>query len=206
MTDRVALLRAVRVDPFDLHARAVYADYLAEHGDAGDRLDADYIHDALRGSTDYAVDAFARACARIPGDPEAAVRYGFAWKVEYATLDEFLAAAPALFAAEPVVVVRVGDRRPVRADTYYCWWYWRDTWGEADELPGKIFRRLPGGRGRVLPHDDGTYYRAYPSRAAADADLSAALVNHGRRLAGLDPLPDETLIRLYRADAFEVTA
>lgn len=204
MTDRAALLRAVLVDPFDLHARAVYADYLAEHGDAGDRLDADSIHAALRGSTDYAVTAFARACARIPGDPGVAVRYGFAWKVEYATLDEFLAAAPALFAAEPVVVVRVGDRRPIQAGTSYFWWYWRGVSAEADDLPGAVFRRLPGGRGRIRPYDDGTDYRAYPSRATANADLSAALVNHGRRLAGLDPLPDETLTRLYRADAFEV--
>lgn len=43
MTDRVALLKAVHADPVNPLPKLVFADWLDDHGDDGDRLWAEFI-------------------------------------------------------------------------------------------------------------------------------------------------------------------
>ena len=92
--------------------------------------------------------------------------------------------AAALFGAQPITAVTLSDRLPYWNGFGYCW-YSSERVGEryvemeGAELPGHLFARV----------DSATNAFGSPSPAAARDALSAALVAHGRELAGLPPLP-----------------
>jgi hypothetical protein len=105
------------------------------------------------------------------------------------TTRAFLDRAAALFAAHPVTAVRLIDRHPEPAPGGQVRWV---------DMPAGRARALAAGPPRRLaPGPDvppelfaaGLPRSPFATAALADAGLSAACVRHGRRLAGLPPLP-----------------
>jgi uncharacterized protein (TIGR02996 family) len=127
---------------------------------------------------------------------EMIVRRGFVAHVELLTA-AFLAHAAGLFAAQPVVSVRLTDRVPaehvssIDTRTYphrRPFWFVGSQTGinerERHWIPPEIGRLIvgdtkPGGRDAVY----------FDSADAANAALSAACVHYARNLCGLPPLP-----------------
>jgi uncharacterized protein (TIGR02996 family) len=108
-------------------------------------------------------------------------------------LAAFQGHAAALFAAQPITAVRLGDREPRENGLREKPWFWVTTADFGDEpnhLPRDL-RPLPGcawmDLGPAPQWDTQGHY--YSSADAAHAALSAACVRRGRLLAGLPPLP-----------------
>ena len=57
MTDREALLRAILLDPEDLTARRIYADWLLDHGNMLGQEYAAFIHGQINGQPGFVQDA-----------------------------------------------------------------------------------------------------------------------------------------------------
>lgn len=90
--------------------------------------------------------------------------------------------AKELFAAHPIERVTLSDKRPLQTDDAFGRGHPAFVWFSGPALAATSPHHLP----------DSLVYgcRAfYPTRDAALAALSAACVRHGRKLAGLPPLP-----------------
>ena len=120
--------------------------------------------------------------------------------------------AAELFASQPVLTVVLSDREPYQSDDHdsggWCAWFSRrfliGPTGERDasSIPDEVFDLMTGHsrtlNGRHLTSDEDIC--RFHTRAAAMDALSAALVQWGRRLAGLTALPSPEQIARTRAD------
>jgi uncharacterized protein (TIGR02996 family) len=130
---------------------------------------------------------------REPGGPMWVWNRGFICAV-HVPAAAFLEHAAELFEAHPITSVRLTDREPHLTNGLAGMaerWGWGPT-GYEDQpsarTPDKLLILLDG----QMADETGffsTAWRFYPTREAADAALSRACCQYGRRLVGLPPLP-----------------
>jgi len=213
VTDRDALLAAIRRDPADDTLRLAFADWCEEHGYEG------WAYLIRSGGPDPYVSPPGMSCDVhfYPG-PAAGTTYtvklaegiaGVSFVVRRGFVDEirlplraFLAHAPTIFAAHPVTGVVLGDREPAQHTIAhpdgppgnFGWWADPDDDrgvldDHPEELPRDVWSLLIGYR----PHrGTATHWKWFPTRDAALSALSLACVAHGRQVAGLSPPPAPT--------------
>lgn len=176
MSDGEALLRSILAAPADDAPRLVYADWLEDHGEG--RRAAD-IRWGVRSRAALTCSAPSVETFWCDGSSYT-VRRGFIESVRFSTAD-FLAHAADLFAAHPIMAVRLTDRRPssgFAGDGQWGWWE-SDNWPNIDEdIPTEIAEAFADKAGHT-----GWFW--YPTREAAHAALSSACVAYGRAEAGL---------------------
>lgn len=211
-----ALLRDVLEHPDEDAVRLIYADWLADQGDM-DR--AEFVREQIANARQYTATKHVPATGnpelaivermpdflRLPGESidnfgwngtgatrieydsgaEAEWSRGFVHRVEL-PLAEFVrdGVAAAIFSAHPVQEVRLTDRVccPLYV-TVYSWVTSRDEPAEDEfEVPEALWNLLTGWIALGCN-------KCYSSPAEADADLSAACVKYGRRVAGLEAVP-----------------
>jgi uncharacterized protein (TIGR02996 family) len=197
MTDGDALLRAVLLDPACDTARLVYTDWLEENGQ---HERAVWLRAAVREKLGPFVfppgtpAVFAVLCGEsgdwdMMGRPSAVkladaipgvsytVSRGFVSAVT-CTQADFLAHAASIFAAHPVERVTITGTEPEQINQFPGTSQWTFFVGDA---------AVEGGSRRHIAHRLWVHIKRswYPTRAAADAALSAACVAYGRALAGL---------------------
>lgn len=206
MTDREALHRAILLDPEDLTARRIYADWLLEYGNMLGQEYAAFIHGQLDGRPGFVQTSHwpAQSHAMWAGEPFNRLpwdcarwewRGGFIEVLDCTTLD-FLHNARELFACQPIREVRLRDREPYNGSgLMWSWKIWAGSWaGEAPyAIPEGVYRAYvehalktrqpriregsdPIDRIRTLP---------FESRVVAHSWLSRSCVLYGRQLAGL---------------------
>jgi uncharacterized protein (TIGR02996 family) len=131
-----------------------------------------------------------------PAGPLLLVKRGFVEEVR-CSLEEFIGAAPALFAAQPVTDVVLTDRGAhwyILDDEDPRIWFAADGGGTAAAgcapalLPPELFGRLGGKPGLVL-FDPYQRTALFNSNRTAERALSLACVEYGRELAGVRPGP-----------------
>lgn len=216
MTTRDLLLRNILERPDDLPARQVYADYLEEHREEAlaEFIRVQIAVEPMRNSahwrgaprtkrvlllnkerkiklpseirplgwqysfngTNWRAPAWQRAfqdtCALT-------VRNGFPYQLA-CTLEWFTEAnAREAFGKWPIESVVLVDRRPIESGGEFLWFYHKsmEPSGQDHWIPNRIVHL-------VIRHS------FHPTEAAAYADLDAACVAYGRRLAGLPALKE----------------
>jgi len=123
-------------------------------------------------------------------------RRGFVEAISLSTQD-FLDNAARLFAAAPILEVRLSDKAAYHAiiegDGRPCWTWWKTLWGgKESQLPPELWEILvPKDRSYIIPWDNITIYNK-PTEDAANKALSQGLVTLGRRTARLPPLHEPT--------------
>lgn len=144
---------------------------------------------------------FARETPNVPGIV-AEFRRGFIESITL-TCDDFMRHTGAIFAAAPVVEVRLSDKHAVpnpvdmhsdEVDGFYFQLVrpmlgFPDVREEPFRLPAEVFDSLTGGQLELMPLQvNNRIYRSdQPSRSSAEA-LSDACVSYGRKQAGLPPI------------------
>jgi uncharacterized protein (TIGR02996 family) len=203
------LLRAVLDDPAADAPRLAYADWLAAGGEPGRAraIRAQLEADGMSADSGFAQELGGlgsrdiSACAAILGLGRSAWRSGYAarlhWRRGFVDRVElpaaaFLAHAAALFAAHPIVAVRLADKRPARSEGAggYAWSERPSAWAGGRPVTAWRKQRATEGASDLAAElfAAGLRRTGFESADQADDAVSAACVRYGRRLAGLVPL------------------
>jgi len=216
MTEREALHRAILLDPEDLTARRIYADWLLEYGNMLGQEYAAFIQGQLDGRSGFVQTSHwpAQSHAMWAGEPFSRLpwdcarwewRGGFIEVLDCTTLD-FLHHARELFACQPSREVRLRDREPgprsaVPGDCR-TWIVRGRTWHRETpyDIPAGV--RLAAVQANAMdevvrellliddPGDGAHFHLEFEDDPSARQWLSRSCVLYGRQQAGLtDPSP-----------------
>ena len=182
MTEREALLHAIRLAPAEDTPRLVYADWLDEHGDENDRASAEQI----RVQVEFAAERIELPWRHptIEG-LTGFVSRGFVAEIEL-TMQLYLDNAKELFGEHPITVVHLSDRLPFRAvDGLF-------GWNTTVHSPGQpVEHLLPRTFHEPMTRHPlcfiGTQLR-FETAVEARIAASEIAVNLGRKLNNLPPL------------------
>jgi uncharacterized protein (TIGR02996 family) len=201
-----ALLRAIALEPGELAHRLVYADWLEEQGRLDEAAFARAPGPVLPARRPGPHTPLGRLLAELrrflspshrlrlvatvtgPLDVDvdrsrhvlAVVRYGQLAELAMPLRRALAAAARGLWGRHPVTTYRPLDYRPLRRAPDEWLWASRGKAREGHHLPRAVLGLLRHGEARTV---NGKPERHYPDRDLALADLSAAVVGHGRELA-----------------------
>ena len=199
MDDEAAFLRAICESPADDAPRLAFADWLDERGQPGDDARAGLIRQmeepytfppggamflTWQGRWDVEIDV-----PVVHPEVTWVVRRGFACGVRLPhAAFVYLAEKERLFARYPIEAVGLTDRRPLRYKSGHYLWL-REPADDPDHPHGldpRVIAVLVGHPANTVRDEE---FVSFPTEEAAAAAAAWALVNMGRGLVGLAPLP-----------------
>ena len=183
MTEREALLHAIRLEPHEDTPRLVYADWLDEHGDAADRAHAEQIRVQIEFSA-HRIELPWRhpTIAGITGS----VSRGFVAQLEL-TVQLYQTHGADLFRQHPITSVSLTDKEPSHeSDGTFGWESAARnfSWGLKHRLPIVLLEAL-----MRHPLCLATHGLRFATAVEALLAASEIAVNLGRKLNGFPPLP-----------------